>query len=106
MKYGFPAGTSGTTLILIVVNKKPEFVGDYESCNTIKRFVDGPMELLENNPAEDRLSESVQETSSRPPLIIVMDRSWSPSIYGAVRLLGNTVDVVWRMAFIHPLTFI
>jgi hypothetical protein len=62
--------------------------------------------LLENNPTEDRLSESVEETSPRPPLIMVMGRSWSPSIYGAVRLLGNTVDVAWGMAFIHPLTFI
>ena len=61
---------------------------------------------LKNNPTEDRLSESVKETSPLPPLIIVMGRSWSPSIYGAVRLLGNTVDVAWRMAFIHPLTFI
>jgi hypothetical protein len=86
-----------------------ECVGDYESCNKeIRRWANGrpPFELLENNPAEDRLSESVQETSSRPPLIMVMGRSWSPSIYGAVRLLGNTVDVAWRMAFIHPLTFI
>ena len=74
----------------------------------IKGFVDGPMEghrtqkghltfeLLENNPTEDRPSESVVETSPRPPLIMVMGRSWSPSIYG---LLGNTVDVAWRMAF-------
>jgi hypothetical protein len=89
-------------------------VGDHKSCNKeIRRWAngrpqntEGPFELLENNPAEDRLSESVQETSSRPPLIMVMGRSWSPSIYGAVRLLGNTVDVAWRMAFIHPLTFI
>ncbi len=66
----------------------------------------GPFGLLENNPTEDRLSESVEETSPQPPLIMVMGRSWSPSIYGAVRLLGNTVDVAWRMAFIHPLTFI
>jgi hypothetical protein len=61
---------------------------------------------LKNNPTEGRPSESVEETSPPPPLIMVMGRSWSPSIYGAVRLLGNTVDVVWRMAFIHPLTFI
>ena len=66
----------------------------------------GPFGLLENNPTEDRLSESVEETSLQPPLIMVMGHSWSPSIYGAVRLLGNTVDIAWRMAFIHPLTFI
>ena len=91
-----------------------ECVGDYESCNKeIRRWAngrpqntEGPFELLGNNPTEDRLSESVRETSSRPPLIMVMGRSWSPSTYGAVRLLGNTVDVAWRMAFIHPLTFI
>jgi hypothetical protein len=61
---------------------------------------------LKNNPTEGRPSESVEETSPPPPLIMIMGRSWSPSIYGAVRLLGNTVDVAWRMAFIHPLTFI
>ena len=99
-----------------------ECVGDYESSNKeIRRWAngrpqntEGPFELsgnnsnsgLKNNPTEDRLSESVEETSPLPPLIIVMGRSWSPSIYGAVRLLGNTVDVAWRMAFIHPLTFI
>jgi len=89
-------------------------VGDYESCNKeIRRWAngrpqnsEGPFGLLENNQTEDRLSESVEETSPQPPLIMVMGRSWSPSIYGAVRLLGNTVDVAWRMAFIHPLTFI
>jgi hypothetical protein len=102
-------------------------VGDYESSNKeIRRWAngrpqntEGPFELLENNsncrlkscrlksnPTEDRLSESVEETSPQPPLIMVMGRSWSPSIYGAVRLLGNTVDVAWRMTFIHPLTFI
>jgi len=77
-----------------------ECVGDYESCNKeIRRWAngrpqntEGPFELLENNPAEVRLSESIQETSSGPPLIMVMGRSWSPSVYGAVRLLGNTVD--------------
>ena len=56
----------------------------------------GHLVVRENNPTEDRLSESVEETSPRPPLIMVMGRSWSPSIYGAVRLLGNTVDVAWR----------
>ena len=112
-----------------------ECVGDYESCNKeIRRWAngrpqntEGPFELsknnsncglkrlnskkdpkcgLKDNPTEDRPSESVEETSPPPPLIMVMGRSWSPSIYGAVRLLGNTVDVAWRMAFIHPLTFI
>ena len=89
-------------------------VGNYELSNKgIRRWAngrpqntEGPFELLENNPTEDRPSESVKETSPRPPLIMVMGRSWSPSIYGAVRLLGNSVDVAWRMAFIHPLTFI
>jgi hypothetical protein len=111
-----------------------ECVGDYESSNKeIRRWAngrpqhtEGPLELsknnsksalkdnpsedrpsaLKDNPTEDRPSESVEETSPPPPLIMIMGRSWSPSIYGAVRLLGNTVDVAWRMAFIHPLTFI
>ena len=97
-------------------------VGDYESNNKeIRRWANGrpqntggPFELSEKNPncglkndlTEDRPNKSVEETSPLPPLIMVMGRSWSPSIYGAVRLLGNTVDVAWRMAFIHPLTFI
>jgi hypothetical protein len=88
--------------------------GSYESrhkgirrwANGRPQSTEGPFELLENNPTEDRPSESVVETSPQPPLIMVMGRSWSPSVYGAVRLLGNTVDVAWRMAFIHPLTFI
>jgi hypothetical protein len=45
------------------------FVGDNESCNKeIRRWAngrpqntEGPFELLENNPTEDRLSESVQD---------------------------------------------
>ena len=99
-----------------------ECVGNYGSnskaicrwANGRPQNTEGPFELpkndqkcgLKDNPTEVRPSESAEETSPPPPLIMVMGRSWSPSIYGAVRLLGNTVDVAWRMAFIHPLTFI
>ena len=99
-----------------------ECAGDYESNNKeIRRWANGrpqntggPFELseknpncgLKNDPTENRPNKSVEETSALPPLIMVMGRSWSPSIYGAVRLLGNTVDVAWRMAFIHHPTFI
>ena len=66
-----------------------ECVGNYESYNKgIRRWANGRTQNTEGpfefSPSEDRLNESVQETS-RPPLIIVMGRSWSPSIYGAVR---------------------
>ncbi len=63
-----------------------ECVGSYESrhkgirkwANGRPQNTEGPFELLENNPTEDRPSESVEETSPRPPLIMVMGRSWSP----------------------------
>ena len=62
-----------------------ECVGDYESCNKeIRRWAngrpqksEGPFGLLENNPTEDRLSKSVEETSPLPPLL------WSLVIVGA-----------------------
>jgi hypothetical protein len=38
---------------------------------------EGPFELLGNNPTEDRLSESVEETSPRPPPL------WSWAVVGA-----------------------
>jgi hypothetical protein len=59
-----------------------------------------------DNPTEDRLDGSVQNTSSRPPINMISGRAWSPSVYGDLRLLGNTLDVAWKRAVIHPLTLI
>ncbi len=39
-----------------------------------------------NNPTEDRLDGSVQDTSSQPPIIMSSGRAWSPSV---LRLLGR-----------------
>ncbi len=59
-----------------------------------------------NNPTEDRLDGSVQDTSLQPPIIMISSHAWSPSAYGALRLQGNTLDIAWKRAFIHPLTLI
>jgi hypothetical protein len=53
-----------------------------------------------NNPTEDRLDGSVQDTSLRPPIIMISGSAWSPSVYRALRLLlGNTLDVAWKRVF-------
>jgi hypothetical protein len=59
-----------------------------------------------DNPTDNRLDGSIQDTSLGPPIIMIGGRAWSPSVYGALRLLGNSLDVAWKRAFIRPLTFI
>ena len=39
------------------------------------------------------------------PIKMVSRRMWSPGIYQALRLLGETLDVAWERVFFHPLTF-
>ncbi len=41
----------------------------------------------------------------RAPIKMVGGRAWSPGIYRSLRLLGESLDVAWERAFIHPLTF-
>jgi hypothetical protein len=41
----------------------------------------------------------------RAPIKNVGGRAWSPGIYQALRLLGESLYVAWEKAFIHPLTF-
>ncbi len=59
-----------------------------------------------NNPTEDRLDGSVQDTSLQPPIIMISSCAWSPSVYGALRLLGNTLDSTWKRAFTLKLSFL
>jgi hypothetical protein len=39
------------------------------------------------------------------PIKMVSGCAWSPGIYRALRLLGESLDVAWERAFICPLTF-
>jgi hypothetical protein len=39
------------------------------------------------------------------PLILMSGRAWSPGVYGALRLLGNTLDLAWERVFVRSLTF-
>jgi hypothetical protein len=45
------------------------------------------------------------EQNRLAPTKLVSGRAWSPGIYRALRLLGESLDVVWERAFICPLTF-
>ncbi len=54
-----------------------------------------------SSPSRDRL---VNNLSSLAPLKIVDGLHWSPGIYRALRLLGETLDAAWEGAFIRMLT--
>jgi hypothetical protein len=61
---------------------------------------------LVNNPSSQASTSSasrtrlVEDPSSQAPLKIVDGRRWSPGIYRALRLLGKTLDAVWKGAFV------
>ena len=38
-------------------------------------------------------------------LIMVSGHAWSPGVYWALILLGKTLDVEWKRAFVRSLTF-
>ncbi len=59
-----------------------------------------------NKPTKDRLDGSVRDKSLQPPIIMIGGSAWSPSVYGALRLLDNSLDIAWKRAFICPLIFI
>ena len=51
-----------------------------------------------------RTRTQVTERDRRAPIKMVSGRAWSPGIYRALRLLGETLDVAWERAFIRSLT--
>jgi hypothetical protein len=50
-------------------------------------------------------ADAAAEPTKLAPIKIVGGRAWSPGIYRSLRILGNSLEVAWERAFIHPLTF-
>ena len=73
--------------------------------------------LGSESPIKDRrvrfaVDKEVPEPTAEPirqdqgaPIKMVSGRAWNPGIYQALRRLGESLDVAWERAFIHPLTF-
>ena len=71
--------------------------------NPIGEQTDGPVTELVEKPEVTGHSKGGGE--ERAPLIYVRGQRWSPGVYRSMRLLGRSVEVAWKRAFIALPTF-
>jgi hypothetical protein len=63
--------------------------------------------LANDRPLEPTLMDDKrwQKLEARAPIKLVDGRPWSPGVYPALRLLGNTLEVAWERVFIRTSYF-
>jgi hypothetical protein len=114
---GFLVGeqrTNGMLEILLNIDILPD-AQNITGCNITKDrqvwFVEPTKQdqrvasCVQNGIEVPRVQNGIFPTDRRAPIKIVSGRAWSPGIYRSLRLLGKSLDVAWKRAFICPLTF-
>ncbi len=60
-----------------------------------------------SDAAANQMAQQMVELGdvAQAPIKMVGGKPWSPGVYRALRLLGNSLEVAWKQVFVRMLTF-